>query len=123
MSTIKEQLSEKLKNNYDEYERECLAKTPQEIIENAQRIYFAQQIYKNTADVVNDNEAEYLLQFKNPLEILCDSLESSVSVDLIYADDTFSYLVGNLADQQSADYDYEKDSDITEKEDMEMCLS
>lgn len=123
MSTIKEQLSEKLKNNYDEYERECLTKTPQEIIENAQRIYFAQQIYKNTADVVNDNEAEYLLQSKNPLEILCDSLESSVSVDLIYADDTFSYLVGNLADQQSADYDYEKDSDITEEEDMEMCLS
>lgn len=123
MSTIKEQLSEKLKNNYDEYERECLTKTPQEIIENAQRIYFAQQIYKNTADVVNDNEAEYLLQFKNPLEILCDSLESSVSVDLIYADDTFSYLVGNLADQQSADYDYEKDSDITEEENMEMCMS
>ncbi len=123
MSTIKEQLSEKLKNNYEEYERECLTKTPQELIKNSQRIYFAQQIYKNAADVVNDNEAKYLLQFKNPLDILCDSWESSVSVDLLYADDTFSYLVGHIAAQQSADYDYEKDSDIAEEEDMEMSMS
>lgn len=122
MSTIKEQLSEKLKSNYDEYVRECLMRTPQELIDNAQRIYFAQQIYKNAADVVNDTEAEYLLQFKNPLDILCDSWESSVSVDMMYADDTFSYLVGNLADRQSADYDYEKDSDLAEEEDMEMSM-
>lgn len=108
----------KLEENYQAYMSEWLMLDPTALIENAEKIAIIKQIYRylmeDRADVCYTEDHEYLLRFKNPLEVIYDELvyEGYKILD----SDLVSYSVWTLHDRSDAECDYEVDSMFAQQE-------
>lgn len=69
-SELKDALKQRLDENYTAFMESLQGKTPSELIAMAPEITAAQQLHEELPDVCNDGDAEYLLQFDNPLEAM-----------------------------------------------------
>ena len=99
-------LKEKLQNCCEQYKAGWLQKRPDVLIEEAEEIASIQRMFKELPDAVTEEEAEYLLRFKNPLEVVADQWQSMNGSGTV-VDDDMSYLLWDLRDKQSAEFDYE----------------
>ena len=68
---FKDALKKRLDENYATYLKSLQTKTATELIAMAPEITAAQQLHEELAGVCDDGDAEYLLQFDDPLEALC----------------------------------------------------
>ena len=66
----KDALKKRLDENYAAFMESLQGKTPSELIAMAPEITAAQQLHEELPDVCNDGDAEYLLQFDDPLEAM-----------------------------------------------------
>ncbi len=109
METLKEEFQRKIKICYAKQVKEWMQLDPKELIDNASRIDVTKQIAEILADVVNDIEMNYLMQFKDPLKIVTDAwiVENENSIDF---DEQLSWLVWELTDRRDADGFYEKEN-------------
>ena len=99
-------LKEKLQTCYDRYKAGWLQKRPEVLIEEAEEIASVQRMVKELPDAVTEEDAEYLLRFKNPLEVVSDSWQSMNGSGTVVDDDMF-HILWELRDKQSAEFDYE----------------
>ena len=99
-------LKEKLQSCFEQYKSDWLQKRPDVLIEEAEEIASVQRMFKELPDAVTEEDAEYLLRFKNPLEVVSDSWQSMNGSGAV-ADDDMSYILWDLRDKQSAEFDYE----------------
>ena len=109
METLKEEFHRKIKICYDKQVKEWMQSDPKKLIDNASRIAITKQIAEILADVVNNIEMNYLMQFKDPLKIVTDAwlVENEDSIDF---DEQLSWLVWELTDRRDADGFYEKEN-------------
>ena len=89
-----------------------------ELIDNAEKIPAAKFIKANAHDCILDDAAEYLLQFKNPLEVLIESIAYRYDPMNIAERETFSDLVYDLFDKHDLDADHNMEE--TEDEGIKM---
>ena len=99
-------LKEKLQTCFDRYKAGWLQKRPEVLIEEAEEIASVQRMFRELPDAVTEEDAEYLLRFKNPLEVVSDSWQSMNGSGTV-VDDDMSYILWDLRDKQSAEVDYE----------------
>ena len=99
-------LKEKLQNCFEQYKAGWLQKRPDVLIEEAEEIASVQRMFKELPDAVTEEDAEYLLRFKNPLEVVSDSWRS-MNGYVTVVDVVMSYILWDLRDKQSAEFDYE----------------
>ena len=99
-------LKEKLQTCFDRYKAGWLQKRPEVLIEEAEEIASVQRMFRELPDAVTEEDAEYLLRFKNPLEVVSDSWQSMNGSGTV-VDDDMSYILWDLRDKQSAEFDYE----------------
>ena len=99
-------LKNKIQNCFSEYKERWLRKRPDVLIEEAEEIASVQRMFKELPDAVTEEDAEYLLRFKNPLEVVSDSWQSMNGSGTV-VDDDMSYILWDLRDKQSAEFDYE----------------
>ena len=99
-------LKEKLQTCYDRYKAGWLQKRPEVLSEEAEEIASVQRMFRELPDAVTEEDAEYLLRFKNPLEVVSDSWQSMNGSGAVVNDD-MSYILWDLRDKQSAEFDYE----------------
>lgn len=99
-------LKEKLQTCYDRYKAGWLQKRPEVLIEEAEEIASVQRMFRELPDAVTEEDAEYLLRFKNPLEVVSDRWQSMNGSGTV-VDDDMSYILWDLRDKQSAEFDYE----------------
>ena len=99
-------LKEKLQTCFDRYMAGWLQKRPEVLIEEAEEIASVQRMFRELPDAVTEEDAEYLLRFKNPLEVVSDSWQSMNGSGTV-VDDDMSYILWDLRDKQSAEFDYE----------------
>jgi len=72
----KEQLTERLTENYNDYQAALLTNDRQELIDMARQIADTASVYQHlTERSYNEQELSYFLQFQNPLEVIMDSLK------------------------------------------------
>lgn len=78
-SELRDTLKKRLDENYAAFMESLQGKTPSELIAMASEITAAQQLYEELLDACDDDDMEFLLQFENPLEVVCGYWESEIT--------------------------------------------
>lgn len=79
----------------------------EELIEKSDEISAARFVKDNIQESFTEEEAEYLLQFKAPLEILVDRITALNDPTNIAVKEQFSDMVSDMYDKQDEYADYE----------------
>lgn len=107
-------LKQKVLANYEEYKAKWLQMQPQVLIEKCEELEAVTRMAKELPSAVSDEEAEYLLRFKNPLEVVSEEWISRNGIDSLIVDDEMSHLLWGLKDRGDAEYFYEMESEFEE---------
>ena len=106
-NTAVNRLVDKINHEYEVMRERWWDMTADELIENAEKIAAAKFIRTNAGECILDDAAEYLLQFKNPLEALIESIAYRYDPMNIAERETLSDLVYDLYDKHDLDSDFE----------------
>lgn len=109
-------LESAIKEEYNTKYAEWLNMSHEELIEKSDEISAARFVKDNIKDTFTEEEAEYLLQFKAPLEILVDKITVLNDPNNIAVKEQFSDMVSGMYDKQDEYSDYE----LAEDEGMQM---
>ncbi len=109
MNDPKKQLREKLENCYAEYHRQWMQLPAAELIQKAEEIAAVQRMAQEVPNQVSAEQAEYLLQFKNPLEVVSDGWLAENGSEFSVIDEELSHVLWRLIDTGDAESIYEKE--------------
>ena len=119
--TKKEMLIQKLTSCYAEHRESWLHMKPEDIVLLASNIAASDYAVRCVPDVIQEDEAEYLLQFKDPLNVLSDMISESLDEQYGCYGDSLSGLLYELMDKGDALEYYDLDPTVeTAEVDMEM---
>ncbi|MBR5166426.1 MAG: hypothetical protein IKW87_12860 [Ruminococcus sp.] len=107
MNNAIDKLEEVIQLEYKGKYASWLNMSHEELIEKADEISAARFVKDNIQDSFTEEEAEYLLQFKNPLEILVDKITVLNDPTNIAVKEQFSDIVSEMYDKQDEYSDYE----------------
>ena len=111
MENVINKLESVIKEEYNSKYAEWLNLSHEELIEKADEISAARFVKDNIQDSFTEDEAEYLLQFKEPLEILVDRITVLNDPNNIAVKEQFSDMVSKMFDKQDEYSDYELNED------------
>lgn len=119
---IERELSEKLEANYISFMREWMQLEPIQLIEKAEEIAAIKLVYEELkGGGYSTDHLEYLLRFKNPLEVVRDKWIEENGFDMVH-DNELSHALWSIADTQDAEQDYELDEAYRPPEqEVRMC--
>ena len=100
-------LESAIKEEYNTKYASWLNMTHEELIEKSDEISAARFVKDRIQDSSTEEEAEYLLQFKAPLEILVDRITALNDPPNIAVKEQFSDMVSEMYDKQDEYADYE----------------
>ena len=100
MNNVIEKLEAVVKAEYEAKYKEWLNISHEELIEKADEISAARFVKDNIQDLITEEEAEYLLQFKAPLKILVDRITALNDPTNIALKEQFSDMVSDMYDKQ-----------------------
>ena len=96
-----------IKEEYNNKYAEWLNMSHEELIEKAEEISAARFVKDNIQDSFTEDEAKYLLQFKEPLEILVDRITALNDPSNLAVKEQFSDMVSEMYDKKDEYSDYE----------------
>ena len=109
--TMTDKLEYVIGQEYASKHKEWLNLSHEELIEKSDEISAARFVKDNIQDSFTEDEAEYLLQFKEPLEILVDRITVLNDPNNIAVKEQFSDMVSEMFDKQDEYSDYELNED------------
>jgi len=116
MENMINKLESVIKEEYNNKYAEWLNLSHEELIEKADEISAARFVKDRIQDSFTEDEAEYLLEFKEPLEILVNRITALNDPANIAVKEQFSDMVSEMYDKQDEYSDYE----FAEDEGMQM---
>jgi hypothetical protein len=105
-------LESAIKEEYNIKYTEWLNMSHEELIEKADEISAARFAMDNIQNSFTEEEAEYLRQFKTPLEILVDKITVLNDPSNIAVKEQFSDMISEMYDKQDEYADYELNEGI-----------
>lgn len=110
-----EQLEKKLEQRYKAYYAEWMQKTPAELIEYAEQIFYLTITKDYLPDAVSEEDAKYLLQFKDPLTLVNEYWQPSSQVDWHMIKEHLGNAVCYIKESGTEDgeYELEEEQNIT----------
>lgn len=109
-------LKQKVSANFAEYKEKWLKMSPSELIDRCEELEAVTRMAQELPSAVSDEDAEYLLQFKNPLEVVSDEWISRNGIDSLIVDDEMSHLLWSLQDRGDAEQAYEMEPEISDED-------
>ncbi len=103
---VRARFEQKLKDCFEDYKNQWLQKRPDALIEDAEEIASVQRMFKELPEAVTDEDAAYLLRFKNPLEVVADAWQDANGFGSVI-DDEMTHMLWELRDRGDAEADYE----------------
>ena len=79
---LKTRFEQRLRECLSEYTEQWLTKQPLDLVERSEEISAIRRLASDLPDMLNQSEMEYLLRFKNPLEIASDAWCGSSFVEI-----------------------------------------
>lgn len=114
-------LKQKVDANFAEYKERWLKMQPSELIDSCEEIEAVTRVTKTLHDIVSEEDAEYLLWYKNPLEVVSDEWIFRNGVDALGADDEMSNILWRILDTKDAEMHYEMEPGYDEEfDELEM---
>lgn len=107
MENMINKLESAIKERYNTKYAEWLNMSHEELIEKSDEIFAARFVKDNILGAFTEDEAEYLLQFKSPLEILVDRITALNDPNNIAVKEQFSDMVSEMYDKKDEYSDYE----------------
>ena len=107
MENVINKLESVIKEEYNSKYAEWQNPSHEELIDKADEISAARFVKDNIQDSFTEEEAEYLLQFKSPLEILVDKITVLNDPNNIAVKEQFSDMVSEMYDKKEEYSDYE----------------
>ena len=117
------QLAERLEQNLSEYRAAWLHKSPEQLIGMADVICAVCMTAEHLPNSVNLQQAEHLLHFKNPLEVMSDCWRETHLTDDVFQQEEFSICVENITEGLNDASEYELENEQDETEEMEVKLT
>lgn len=118
-NTAVDRLTEKIDREYESMREGWREMTADELIENAETITAAKFIKANIESCILDDEAEYLLGFKEPLAAVIETIKYRYDPQNIAEREWFSDHLYDLFDKRDLNADFETE-DEEETEDIAM---
>ena len=113
-SDARSRLKAKVMENYDVFKAEWLKMEPIELIGICDQMESVTRMMKELPSSVSEEQAEYLLRFKNPLEVVSDEWLSINGMDSLVIDDEMTDILWNLTDRHEVEDYYEMENDCAE---------
>ena len=104
--SARQRLGQKVASAYEEYQTSWISMTPAELIESAGEIAAVQRMVAELVENASEDDAEYLLRFKNPLEVVSDAWCSANGPSAVI-DEELSHILWELSDRRNAETEYE----------------
>ena len=111
MENMINKLESAIKEGYNTKYAEWLNMSHEELIEKSDEIFAARFVKDNILGAFTEDESEYLLQFKSPLEILVDRITALNDPNNIAVKEQFSDMVSEMYDKKDEYSDYELNED------------
>lgn len=108
--------------NYEDYKAKWLQMTPGQLIEQAKEIGSIKFMRDALLKSVTQEDAEFLLQFKNPLELMSNYWLRFSGPDAVDFSDDISYILMHLSDGAFDPTEYEMEQEEPEFSAPEMML-
>ncbi len=113
-SDARTRLKQKVQVNYDEFKAKWLQMEPIELIAICDEMESITRMMKELPFSVSEEDAEYLLRFKNPLEVVSSEWLSQNGMDA-NIDDEMTHVLWQLTDRREAEEFFElEDEDLGE---------
>ena len=110
-------LKKKVLENYEEYKAKWLRMKPVDLIEQCDQVEgITRMMQELTSSSVSDEDAEYLLRFKNPLEVVSDEWIGRNGMDFLVIDDEMRHLLWSLKDRGVAEQSYEMEPEFSDED-------
>lgn len=120
---IRSVFKRKISACFEQYKEQWMQLNKAELIERAEEIDTVTRMAENLPGQVSDKEAEYLLRFKNPLEVVSDIWISRNGRDAMIVDDEMSHILWGLLDTGDAELVYEMEPEYGNGESEGFCQS
>lgn len=114
--SIKELFMEKLWDNYREYVDKWSKSTRDEMIDNAEKVTSIRITAKMLEGWDSEDDMEYLLRFKNPLQVVSDHWLAGIDFKNMTIGNDFEKIIFDLRDTGDAEGDYELDPEYVDDE-------
>lgn len=114
--SIKELFMEKLWDNYREYVDKWSKSTRDEMIDNAEKVTSIRITAKMLEGWDSEEDMEYLLRFKNPLQVVSDYWLAGIDFKNMTIGNDFEKIIFDLRDTGDAEGDYELDPEYVDDE-------
>ena len=106
-------LKEKLESNLRDYRNDWLTLPKEELIDRAEEVYSVCVIAAFLPKTVSEEQAEYLLQFRNPLEVVNDEWLGRNSFDeMIEYGDQLGDAITHIVDSGYAEECYDLEPEL-----------
>lgn len=109
-------LKQKVNANFADYKEQWLKMSPAELIERCEELEAVTRMAKELPSAVSEEDAEYLLRFKNPLEVVSDEWISRNGIDSLIVDDEMSHLLWSLQDSGDVEQTYELEPELSDED-------
>ncbi|MFR0767185.1 MAG: hypothetical protein ACLSHF_09555 [[Eubacterium] siraeum] len=109
-------LRKKVEDNFAELKEKWMQMLPAELIERCEEIEASIRMVETLPSAVSDEDAEYLLRFKNPLEVISSEWISRNGIDAFVVDDEMSHLLWALRDRSDAEQFYEMEPESSDED-------
>ena len=107
-------LKEKIESNLRDYRNDWLTLPREELIDRAEEIYSVCVMAAFVPKTVSEEQAEYLLQFRNPLEVVSDEWIGRNSFDeMIEYGDQLGDAIRYIVDSGYAEECYDLELDLS----------
>lgn len=113
--SIKDRFDSKIIDCYSEYEKQWMQLGIKELLDNAEEIATVQHMASELPSYASDKEKEYLLKFKNPLEVVSDFWISQNGYGTLVIDD-LQLVLNRIVYDKDAEVDYEMEESESEPE-------
>lgn len=114
-------LKQKVNDCYQEFYHSWLMKQPIDLIKRAEEIASIQRMVEELPEAVTDEDAAYLLRFKNPLEVVADAWQGMNGSGTV-VDDEMAHILWDIQDRRSAEQLYELEPEFCETQGLQPSM-
>lgn len=109
-------LKQKVAENYASFREQWLKLSPAELIDRCEELEAVTRMAEDLPSAVSEENAEYRLRFKNPLEVVSDEWISRNGIGSLVVDDEMSHLLWSLQDRGDAEQCYEMEPEFSDED-------
>lgn len=103
-------LFDKLEKNYADFMAEWSAMSPSELIDKSEEIYATQLVREHFKESLDEQQAEWLLRFQNPLEIMRDKWIEENGLETVHDEELSHAVCEVMEDSRDVENFYDLDA-------------